>query len=276
MSTSVTAPQETATSTPSRDRHPSRPPIARIPFGRVVAVELRKSFDTRAGSWLLVSIALTAVLATVAAVLWAPDEVMTFETFASAVGVPMSVFLPVVAALSVTSEWGQRTGLSTFTLVPGRGRTIAAKAVAALLVGVVSMVVAVGVGAVGNLIGSTVRDVDLVWDTSATLLATTVLAQVLSMALGFALGLLLRSAPAAIVGYFVVAFVLSGLTGLLALSQEWFADARPWVDFTFTQAKLYDTVLSGQEWLEVAAVTGIWVVAPLAVGLWRLRSAEIA
>ena len=40
----------------------------------------------------------------------------------------MAVILPVIAVLSVTSEWSQRTGLTTFTFVPGRGRVIAAKA----------------------------------------------------------------------------------------------------------------------------------------------------
>ena len=37
-------------------------------------MELRKSFDTRSGFWLLASIAITAALATGAVVLWAPDS----------------------------------------------------------------------------------------------------------------------------------------------------------------------------------------------------------
>jgi hypothetical protein len=31
---------------------------------------------------------------------------------------PMSVILPIIAVLSVTAEWSQRSGLATFTLVP--------------------------------------------------------------------------------------------------------------------------------------------------------------
>ena len=65
-----------------------------------------------------------------AVILWAPDSELTYDTFAAAIGFPMSVILPMVAILSVTSEWTQRSGLTTFTLVPHRGRVIAAKAVA--------------------------------------------------------------------------------------------------------------------------------------------------
>ena len=65
----------------------------------------------------------------------------------------MVVILPIVAILSVTSEWSQRTGLSTFTLVPHRGRVLAAKAAAALVVAVVSMALAFAVGAIGNVSG---------------------------------------------------------------------------------------------------------------------------
>lgn len=271
-----TSPSAATDRSPSPDRRPSRPPIAPIPFGRVVVVELRKSFDTRAGFWLLLSIGITALLAVVAAIVWAPDEAMTFETFASSIGIPMNIVLPIVAILSITSEWSQRTGLSTFTLVPVRGRSIAAKAVGALVVGLVSILLALGLGALGNIVGASIRGLDVVWDSDLTRMSTTVLAQLLSMAIGFTLGILLRSSAAAIVGYFVFGFVLPTLTSLLAMTQEWFEDVRGWVDLGFTQTKLYDTALSAEEWSQLAVVSLVWLALPLAVGLWRLRRAEIA
>lgn len=246
-----------------------------IPFGRIVRMELRKGFDTRAGAWLLASIGITAVLATVATILWAPDSTLGFESFASAIGIPMAVLLPIVAILSVTSEWSQRTGLTTFTLVPRRSRTIAAKATGALVVGVVSMVVAMGIGALGTVLGASLRGVDVVWDTSAAALAQIVLAQVLGMAVGFMLGVVLRSSPGAIVGYFVFSFVLPTLAMTLAAFQDWFKDLQPWVDFNLAQTKLFDDALSGTEWLQLG-VTGLaWLVVPTALGLWALLRAEI-
>ena len=127
---------------------------APIPRSRLISVELQKMFDTRSGFWLMASILITSVLATGAVILWAPDSELTYSTFATAIGFPMAVILPMIAVLSVTSEWSQRSGLTTFTLVPHRGRVISAKAIAAIIVGVVSMLIAMVVGAVGNVLGT--------------------------------------------------------------------------------------------------------------------------
>jgi ABC-2 type transport system permease protein len=100
-------------------------------LGRLVAVELRKMIDTRAGFWLLVSNALIAVASVVVRLIWSPAEEQTLAHFFSATVEATSVLLPVLGILAVTSEWSQRTALTTFTLVPRRERVIAAKLVRA-------------------------------------------------------------------------------------------------------------------------------------------------
>lgn len=247
-----------------------------IPFPRVVRIELRKMFDTRSGIWLLASIGILSAVATVAVIVFAPDRSITFDTFGSAIGIPMSILLPVIAILSVSSEWSQRTGLTTFTLVPHRGRVVAAKLVAAVLVGVVSMLLAFGIGAVGNLVGSALAGVDTTWNISATQLGTIVLANVLGLLTGFMLGVLIRNSAGAIVGYFVYAFVVPTLTGLLAASQEWFHDIQRWVDFQYNQTSLFDaTSMSATDWGYLALTGLVWLVIPMAVGLWRVRRCEV-
>ena len=53
-------------------RRPARTATyAPIPLSRIVAVELRKSFDTRTGFWLVAGIGIASVLATVGVVLFA-------------------------------------------------------------------------------------------------------------------------------------------------------------------------------------------------------------
>lgn len=140
----------------------------------------------------------------------------------------MTVVLPIIAILSVTGEWSQRSGLTTFTLVPDRGRVIAAKAVSCVGVAVVSVPLAFGTGALGNVVGTAIARVDPVWDLTVTNLLTIVLANVLGLLVGFMLGVLIRSSAGAIVGYFVYSFLLPTLSVLLAGSQAWFrAPARP-------------------------------------------------
>src|SRR4051812_16806214 len=205
----------------------------RIPTSRVVAVELRKMFDTRSGFWLMMSVAITATLATGAVILWAPGSELTYDTFAAAIGFPMSVILPMIAILSVTSEWSQRSGLTTFTLVPNRGRVVSAKFAGAVVIGVGSMFVAMAIGALGNIVGTAITGTPLVWDDTVGHLALIVLANVLGMLVGFTLGVVLRNSAGAIVGYFVFTLVLPTLSALLAANASWWHKAMPWVDFNY-------------------------------------------
>lgn len=254
----------------------ARPTPARIPFSRIAAVELRKSFDTRSGFWLLASVGILAVLATAATILFAPDDSITYDSFGAAIGIPMAIILPMIAILSVTSEWSQRTGLTSFTLVPHRGRIIRAKLAVALGVGVVSMLVAFGIGALGNLLGAAIVGVDPVWDITGVDFAGLILFQILNMLIGFMLGVLFRNSPGAIVGYFVFGFVLPTITSVLAATQDWFADAQSWVDFNFAQGALTDTTeMTGESWVQLAVTGFFWLVLPLTVGLIAVFRSEV-
>ena len=259
---------------------PEAAPVRRtaqpIPTTRLVKVELRKMFNTRSGFWMLISIGVLSVIATGAVIIFAPDSAVTYKNLASAIGLPMSVILPMIAILSVTSEWSQRSGLTTFTLVPSRGRIIWAKAFATVVVGVVSMAVAFAVGVVGNLLGSTIMGLDTVWDVSLAAAAQILLGNLVGMAIGFTLGVVLRDSAAAIVGYFVVSLVLPGILALLAQVRSWFADLQPWIDWNYTQVELFDGATNtGEEWAMLGSTTMIWIVVPLVVGLLSLRRSEI-
>jgi len=255
---------------------PVRRIVRPIPTTRLVTVELRKMFNTRSGLWMLVSIGVLSVIATGAVLTFAPDTAVTYGNIAKAIGFPMSVNLPMIAILGVTSEWSQRSGLTTFTLVPSRGRVIGAKASATFVVGVVSMAVAFAVGAVGNLLGSTIMGLDTVWDVSVAAAAQILLGNLVGMAIGFTLGVVLRNSAAAIVGYFVVSFVLPGILALLALVREWFLDLQPWIDWNYTQVQLFDGATNtGKEWAMLGSTTMIWIVIPLGLGLLSLRRSEV-
>lgn len=254
----------------------ARPTPARIPMSRIVSVELRKSFDTRSGLWLLASIGILAVVATGATILFAPDDAITYESFGTAIGVPMAIILPVIAVLSITSEWTQRTGLTSFTLVPHRGRVIRAKLAVALGVGVVSMLLAFGIGALGNLLGAAIVGVDPVWDIGAADVGGLILFQIINMLIGFMLGVLVRNSAGAIVGYFVYSFVLTTITSVLAATQDWFESAQPWVDFNFAQGALTDaSSMTGENWLQLAVTGLFWLVIPMTAGLVAVLRSEV-
>jgi ABC-2 type transport system permease protein len=248
---------------------------APIPFRTVLGVELRKMFDTRSGFWLMIAVAAAGVLATGSVLAFASDSDLTYDSFAAAIGVPMTILLPVVAILSVTGEWSQRAGLTTFTLVPHRGRVIRAKLAATMFVGVASMALALGVGALGNIVGTGLKGVDTTWDLSFTTILYIVGADLIGMLVGFMLGVVTRNSPGAIVSYFSYWFVIPTLSMVLAANQSWFEKAQPWVDFNYDQGKLYDGGFSGQDWLQLAVTGTFWLLLPLAFGLWRVMRAEV-
>ena len=109
---------------------------ARPRFGRLVAVELRKMVNTRAGFWLqLATVAITVLAVIVACVVGDPAD-PTFQSVLNVGLQPAAILLPVLGILLVTSEWSQRTGMITFALVPVRSRVLGAKLIASLVLAV--------------------------------------------------------------------------------------------------------------------------------------------
>lgn len=246
-----------------------------IPLVRLVKVELRKMFDTRSGFWLLASIGIIAVLATIGVILFLPDDDFGYGVFGTAIGVPFTILLPIVAILSVTGEWSQRTGLITFTLLPHRDQVIWAKAIAAVIVAVTSMVFSFAVGALGNIVGSAIAGVDTRWDVPFTDMLCITLANVLGLLVGFMLGVLIRNSSGAIVGYFVYAFIIPIIFGFLTGTQDWFAKIQPWIDFSDAQTPLYDGGPSGEQWAQIGTSGLIWFIIPMIFGVWAVLRSEV-
>lgn len=251
-----------------------RAPVA-IPLLRLTTVELRKMFDTRSGLWLLAGLAPAAVLTSGAIIAWAPAEQLTYGQFTLAIGVPMTVILPMLAILSVTTEWSQRTGLATFALVPHRGRVLLAKALAALAVTVPATVVAFAVGALATMVGAELGGVSPVWNQDWADVGSFALGQTLLLLVGFVLGALVRNSAGAVVAYMLYAFVVPGLLAFLALNQRWFADARPWVDLKYNQEALLRGETAGDQWTHLAATAVVWIVVPMAAAVVDVLRSEV-
>jgi ABC-2 type transport system permease protein len=247
-----------------------------IPLSRLVKVELRKLVDTRAGRWLLITIA--AICALVMIIMtWvslAHDDSLDFGDYTGGMGTPMALLLPILGIMAVTSEWSQRTGLVTFTLEPRRGRIVLAKLLAGLTLAVASVVLALAIAAVGTVAFSALGG-DATWSNSGSQLTGFGINQVIGLATGFAFGTLIMNTAAAIVVYVLYMFVIPGLFAWGADSIQWFSNLQPWIDFRNSQFNLYDGWLSGKEWTQFVVSGLIWFVLPLSVGIWRLLRSEV-
>lgn len=248
-----------------------------LPFSRLVRVEMRKSFDTRAGRWLLISMGLLTalVMGIQLAVVVAQDLTVGYRDFMTATSFSIALLLPVLGILLLTSEWGQRTAMVTFTLEPRRPRVILAKLLVGTILAVVAVIVALALGAVANLLYGAFAGVSPAWDMSALLVLSFLLLQVLGILTGFALAALLLNSAGAIVIYMVYSFVLPGLFELGANLIGWFSDLRPWIDFNAAQNPLIEATMSGQDWAHFATSGLLWLVLPLTIGIWRVLRAEV-
>ena len=176
-----------------------------IPFHRLVRVELRKSYDTRAGFWLLAVIGLLVLAAEiiVLAVVTTQDEAIAFGDFIGTAAFLTSFLLPVLGIMVLTSEWSQRTAMVTFALEPRRPLVIGAKALVGVLLTLATVAVSIVIGLVCNLLYGLIEghvDWTFGWSDFAAFLIT----QVLAMLGGFALAALFLNTPAAIVVFFVL------------------------------------------------------------------------
>lgn len=269
----------------SQTASPTRPPAggldlsstSPIPFTRLVKVELRKSYDTRAGFWLLAVTAGLAALVMVITLIAAAVEgfAIEFGTLLATTTYTTTLLLPVLGIMLVTSEWGQRTSMTTFTLEPHRARVVLAKLVAGLVLALLVAVVAVVAAVVSNLLYGAVSSNPTSWELGETSLPGFLVLQGIGMLTGFALAALLLNTAAAIVVFFAYSFVLPAVFAITSGLIGWVADVRPWVDFGNAQVPLFDWSMDGVEYAHLLVSGLIWLVLPLALGLWRVLRAEV-
>ena len=242
-----------------------------IPMARLTWVELRKLADTRSGLWLLIVIGLAAAGTAAIMLLAVPNEDQTFASMLSFGLLPASVLLPVLGILSMTSEWSQRTALTTFTLVPARWRVITAKLIAAVLIAVATTAAAAALSAAGNLIAIGTGG-DGNWHIDAAVVGQLLLNQVIFVLMGSAFGALLMSSPLAIVLYFAVPTVWSVLGEMV----KWLHTAAGWVDINMTTMPLNEPGMTGEQWTRLGVSVAVWVLLPLVLGTLRVLRREVS
>ena len=254
------------------------PPLAtpgrteRAGIVRLVAVEMRKMVDTRAGRWLLAVLGVISLAVVVIGVIVGTRADRTFSNFFQFILLPVAVLLPVLGILSVTGEWSQRTTLTTFTLVPGRHRVLVAKLLAVTVYALLSVLTSVLLAAAGNLAVVGLDRGDGSWTLKASLLGGGALAQVIGVVMGVAFGMLLMNSALAIVLYFLLPTIWSVLIGLIPAIRE----PAGWLDLNQTQEPLFEAAMTADSWARLGTSVALWVLLPLVLGAFRLARTELA
>lgn len=237
-----------------------------IAFRRLLRVEWAKATDTRAARWLLALVAASTVGLMLAPLL-APSSIeQSYTSYLGFAAIGLAVLLPVVSILTMTSEWSQRSVLTTFIQKPRRTRVVNAKVLVSLLLaggGAVfgGLVTAAGLG----LAAASGRALEA--NLNAGIVAGFLVFVLLNVLTGVAYGALLHNSAAAIVVYFALptAFALLG-QAMRSLAE--------WIDSAIT----FNWILAG-EWAghtpQILVSVIAWVALPLAIGLVRTVRREI-
>ena len=248
----------------------ARTPRHGIPFARLFHVELRKQVDTRASLALLIVIVVAMLGITAIEVFGGSGMPKSFSNFSTLALMPLLMLLPVIGILAVTAEWSQRTALVTFVWEPRRGRVIAAKFFATLLLALLGAVLALGIAGLATWIaGLTGAQVDgtLVSGEITGLLV----ALVLLVAQGIAFGLLIQNTPGAIVAYFVLPVIMTTLSLLVS----WIGKYGEWIDFNTATQGITTGEFTAHTLSRAGVAIAIWIIIPGVLGLMRMWRREI-
>jgi ABC-2 type transport system permease protein len=238
---------------------------------RLTSVELRKMYDTRAGKWLLIAIGLAALARQVLGLFVGEPDTRTFQMIFASSMLPVSLLLPVVGILAITSEWGQRTAQVTFTLTPHRLRIVFAKLAAASTLTVAVVAACLATAALVNVLGIALVDADGSWALTGTIIPNELLYLLICVLSGMGLGMLLLNSAAAIVLYYVLPSVWTLVTNLVESTRE----AAKWLDLTLTSVPLIQDDMTGGAWARLGTSALLWSVIPITFGIWRLLKTEI-
>lgn len=246
----------------------SRP---RVPFSRLVRVELRKTYDTRAGMWLMIALAAVTLIAAVLFLIFAkPASETSMLNFVGMSSFFQALLLPVMGILVVTSEWSQRTGLVTFTLEPSRIRELAAKTTAVILLGLAAALMAVLFSAIMTVLAGVFRDGGGDWNFGPYAWLQLLVQQLFYLLAGYALGTIFLNSAAAIVVSYILPIAFSILVAF-----PWFNDAAPWLDKNTAMQNTLTPDMPASDWWRILVTSLWWVWIPLAAGVYRVVRSEI-
>ena len=240
--------------------------VAGIPFGRLFRGEWGKATDTRAARWLLALVAASTVALLLVPLLAPASTDQSYTGYLRFAAMGLTILLPVVSILTLTSEWSQRTVLTTFTQEPRRIRVVTAKVTVSLLLAGGAAVFG-GLVTVAGLAVAAISGRQLDANLDAGIVVGYLLYVVLNVLAGAALGALVHNSAAAIALFFALP------AGFALLGQAWRPIAE-WIDSTTT----FDWLLKGQ-WsghtVQILVTVVLWVAVPLSVGLARTVRREI-
>ncbi|ADB29748.1 hypothetical protein Kfla_0627 [Kribbella flavida DSM 17836] len=266
--TDLTTPAAPAAAGKHRAVASSLPPARGQSFLQLVTIELRKSVNTRSGQVLILGILALAIAALTWQLTHLPSGPAAFDDFLAAASTGVQLLLPVIGVMAMTSEWTQRTALTTFTLSPRRTRVQLAKFAAAIVLSVVVLTATTALAFGATALGGAVGGDGATYAGLGGSLAGAYLTNALNVVMGAAFGAVIAQTAVAI-----LVFLIAPTAWMLA-GPALFKDNADWLDVFGAFGRIAERDLNGMV-PETLTALGIWIVLPTIVGLWASSRREV-
>lgn len=245
---------------PADERRPS--------LGRLTRIELRKMLDTRSGLWFSLAVAaVTLVTVIITSLVHGGRDSTLARLFDNSVQ-PDAILLPVLGVLLVCGEWSQRTTLTTFTLVPDRGRILSAKLAAAIVLAFAAFVVCL---ACSVLVGGLLPAPGGAGGLSLVVLTQGLLFLAATMVIGVAFGAAIMLSAPALVAYLLLPTAWDALVSTI----HGFATLDNWLAIGTVLGPLAQHSFSASNWAHAGTTIALWMVLPLVIGVWRFARRDV-
>ncbi|GAB2684232.1 ABC transporter permease [Thalassiella azotivora] len=226
---------------------------------RLVRIELRKSLDTRSGKALLTVVVLIGLAGLAWRLYHADSSPVSFSHFYGTAMLGTQVVLPIIGVMAMTSEWTQRTALTTFTATPRRGRVLTAKVVSAVLLGLLATVLVTAATALAVLLAGATTGTEPSWADGWELAAGVALVNSLNLLMAAAFGAVLPLTAAAVTAFLVAPTLWAAAAPALL------GESARWLDVFDAYSRLM--YLNWSDAAATATSLTAWIVVPLVVGV---------
>ncbi|MDQ4502376.1 hypothetical protein [Sinomonas sp. ASV322] len=246
---------------------PSLSNPATNPLGVALYVEMRKLFDTRSARWLLLFMGISGILAVGLVIVLSimRHEPLNLSALLVVLALPAGFGTPIIAILSITSDWQHKDVIKFFTLQPRRGVILGAKYLAVGLFALAIMLLASCLALLTVLAISAATGSELIYGEIGANLWLVFCTTTVGAVSGAAVGSAILSTPLAIIFVLFQSFVFDALIGLVAEKATPYLQSGSFAKF----------LTEGGDILPAITSCTIWIVIPASIGIWRNLKSDI-
>ena len=256
----------------------SRSAIKPLSFSRVLAYEFRKSVSTRASRWTLAA-AIAGTIATAAILYlsllltdfdttqhftWIQLANSTTDSFMGIAQISMILF-SLFLILMVTTDWTNRSIMTTYTLTPRRGWVLSAQLIVALTYALALWVLCLGLGTLVAGLLSPLENVNISWSVTAWDVFGPLLSNLGLAISAFLLGIAVMNGSAAIIMWMMVPAFLNTLLNFNGV----ISDIAQWLNLKVALNAAVADPGAAVSWGRTATSVVLWLGVPAVIGTWR-------